>query len=460
MSSTVVSPSTLHRARMQADLLAHYDELIARTSWGRQQILDHQRGRLRALLRHAAISSRFHAERLRGIDVDTVEPDDLTALPVMTKTELMEHFDDVVTDPRITLADAEAALASADDDEPATLLDEVLVLTSGGSSGRRGVFLHDPATCRQFFGSLSRGLVARIRATGAPPGGLRAAMVAAGSLVHATGAAGWLTADGALPFSFVSVPVSLPLAEMVERLNAIRPQLLYGYPTMLAQLAAEQRAGRLRIAPGMVTCTSETLTPEARASIRATFGVPVLDTFGSTEQLIGGSPPDDEVLVFSEDGCIVELVDADDRPVPPGTPSAAVLITSLENRLQPLIRYRLTDSFVQQPPVETHGYLRARVQGRADEVLRFGDVVLHPLVVRSVLAHTPQVVDYRVRQLPRGIAVSALAPGGADAGRLRTELVEALAGAGLPSPEVTVELVPDLPRDTHTGKLRRFVPLP
>ncbi len=96
-------------------------------------------------------------ERLRGVDVDAIEPDDLTALPVMTKAELMEHFDDVVTDPRITLADAEAALARANG-EPATLLDEILVLTSGGSSGPRGVFLLDTPTCRQFFGGLSRGL--------------------------------------------------------------------------------------------------------------------------------------------------------------------------------------------------------------------------------------------------------------------------------------------------------------
>jgi phenylacetate-coenzyme A ligase PaaK-like adenylate-forming protein len=458
MSSKVASPLTLQRARMQDDLLEHYDELIARTSWDRAQILGHQRARLRALLRHAAAYSRFHAERLHGVDVGAVEPDDLSVLPVMTKADLMERFDDVVTDPRITLADAEAALADADS-EPAFLLGEVLVLASGGSSGRRAVFLHDPPTCRQFFGSLSRGLVGRIRATGAPPGGLRAAMVAAGSPVHATGAAGWLTAEGSLPFSFVSVPVTLPVAEVVERLNTIRPHVLYGYPTMLAQLGVEQRAGRLRITPGMVTCTSETLTPELRAAIRADFGVPVIDTFGSTEQLIGATPPDDEVLVFAEDGCIVELVDADDRPVPPGTPSAAVLVTSLENRLQPLIRYRLTDSFVQQPPVPGSGYLRARVQGRSDEVLRYGGVLLHPLVVRSVLAHTPEVVDYRVHQTPRGIAVSVLAPAGLDTVGLRAGLTTALAAAGLPDPEVTVDRVAELPRDAHTGKLRRVVPL-
>jgi phenylacetate-coenzyme A ligase PaaK-like adenylate-forming protein len=449
----------MQRARLQAGLLAHYDELIARTSWDRERIRNHQRDRLRALLRHASTRSRFHGARLRGVDVDSIEPDDLSALPVMTKAQLMEHFDDVVTDPRITLADAEAALAGGDR-EPAMLLDDVLVLTSGGSSGPRGVFLLDRPTSLQFVGALTRGLMARIRATGAPPGGLRAAMVAAGSFVHATGMAAWLTAAGPLPFRFLSVPVTMPLAEMVDRLNAMQPHLLYGYPGMLAQLAVEQRAGRLRITPGMVTCTSETLTPEVRAAIRASFGVPVMDTFGSTEQLVGSTAPDDDVHWFAEDGCIVELVDADDRPVPPGTPSAAVLITSLENRLQPLIRYRLTDSFVQQPPAEGHGYLRARVDGRSDEILRFGDVYLHPLVVRSVLAHAPEVVDYRVRQLPRGIAVSALAPGSTDAERLCHELTMALAAAGLPAPEVTVDLVAALPRDASTGKLRRFVPLP
>ena len=44
--------------------------------------------------------------------------------------------------------------------------------------------------------------------------------------------------------------------------------------------------------------------------------------------------------------CIVELVDADNRPVPPGVPSARVLVTNLTNLTQPLIRYELNDVFV------------------------------------------------------------------------------------------------------------------
>jgi phenylacetate-CoA ligase len=458
MQSTVVSPFTRLRSELQEELLAGYDELIARTTWDRERIRRHQRERLHAVLRHAAAHSPFHADRLAGLDPSGLEPDDLSALPVMTKDELMAEFDDVVTDRRVTRAAAEAALAAADD-EPAVVGNGALVLASGGSSGPRGVFVFDAPAQRQFLGSLSRGLVARLRETGAPPGGLHIAFVAAASAVHATRAAVAITACGALPFHFSAVPVTLPVAEIVNRLDHLRPHALYGYPSMLAVLAGEQAAGRLHIAPRTVTCTSETLSADLRSAIGKGFGVPVIDTFGSTEGLVGAAPPDDTTLVFAEDGCIVELVDQHDRPVPPGTPSASVLVTVLENRLQPLIRYRIPDSFVEQPPVAGHGYLRARVEGRSDDVLHFGGVALHPLVVRSVLVHAVDVVDYQVRQTPRGIAVDVLAPRGVDAATLRADLTGALAGAGLAGAEVSVAAVADLPRDARTGKLRRFVPL-
>lgn len=64
---------------------------------------------------------------------------------------------------------------------------------------------------------------------------------------------------------------------------------------------------------------------------------------------------------------IVELVDERNEPVPPGTPSAKVLLTNLYNRAQPLSRYELTDRFVAQPPAPDHGHLRAAVEGRSDE---------------------------------------------------------------------------------------------
>src|SRR5262249_40064332 len=288
------------------------------------------------------------------------------------------------------------------------------------------------------FSSLLRWQMARMLAPGGPPPrGLPSVMVGAASAVHVTGSAPAWTAGEEMPFRVIPVPVTLPVAEIVERLNSLQPSVLYGYASMLAQLAAEQRAGRLRIAPMTVTTTSETLTPQMRAAAAEAFGAPIVDIFGSSEGLIGTSAPDDEVLVFNSDLCIAELVDAKNRPVPPGVPSAKVLLTNLYNLTQPLIRYELTDSFVRHPHAADHGHLRAQVRGRADEVLSYAGVDIHPHVVRSVLVTSPEILDYRVRQTPAGMDVEVLAVVHVDSARLAGRLAKALAKAGLHHPAIT-----------------------
>jgi phenylacetate-CoA ligase len=447
------------RAVMQADYLAALPASIERLRWSAGELEAHQREGLRALLVHAAAHSPFHRRRLAGIDVARVEPADLAHLPVMTKSDMMDNLGDVFTDRRLTPAIVEGALA-ATATTPVPLLGEYLALTSGGSSGRRGVFVLDRRAAVDFIASLSRSLMARLLAAGGPPpGGLRVAMVGAPSAVHATGSASAWTVGPNMPIHFLAAPATLPLSEIVTRLNALDPPMLAGYPTMLARLADERRAGRLRITPRLLSSTSESLHPNLRAAIREGFGAPIVDIFGSTEGLVGASAPDDDVLVFNSDVCITELVDEHDQPVRPGTPSAKVLVTNLSNRVQPLIRYAITDSFVGQPASAEQGFLRATVEGRADDVLHYDDVDVHPIVVRSVLVRWPEVVDYQVHQTRRGIDVSALATDALDDDALRERLAYALREAGVIGAEVTMRRVETLPRDHATGKLRRFVPL-
>ena len=165
------------------------------------------------------------------------------------------------------------------------------------------------------------------------------------------------------------------------------------------------------------------------------------------------------MLVFNSDGCIIELVDERNRPVPPGVRSAKVLITNLSNRVQPLIRYEMSDSFVRQPDTATCGHLRALVEGRADDLLRWDGIDVHPLVIRAVMVKAPEVLDYQVRQTCRGVDVVAVAPPALDVDRLRDGLATALGAAGLARPEVTVRAVSALDRHPETGKFRRFIPL-
>ena len=284
-------------------------------------------------------------------------------------------------------------------------------------------------------------------------------MVAAGSGVHAT--RGLASLFGGDLMRITSIAATDQLPSILERLNALQPLLLQGYPTTIRRLADEQLAGRLRIAPLAVTTSSEPLTADCRARISEAFGAGVSDQFGSSEGLVGSSPPDDTAIVLASDLCIVELVDSDHRAVPAGTPSATVLVTNLYNHVQPLIRYELTDAFTRQPDAVTDGHLRVTVQGRSDDELRWGAVVIHPLVVRTVMAKTATVSEYQVHQTSGGIDIACVATTGFDPEQLRAALAARLQHAGLDRPEVTVRTATaeQLVRHPLTGKTRRFVPL-
>ena len=113
---------------------------------------------------------------------------------------------------------------------------------------------------------------------------------------------------------------------------------------------------------------------------------------------------------------------------------------------------------VQQPAVPEHGHLRAKVHGRADDDFSYGDVVIHPLVIRSVLVRSDDVQEYQVRQTPTGIAVTAVTEPGVELEPLQTNCVRRSARPASLTPS-QVDSVPHLDRDPATGKLRRFVPL-
>jgi phenylacetate-CoA ligase len=398
------------------------------------------------------------AERLAEVDPDLVGLDDLAALPTMTKAEMMAAFDEVVTDPRLSRSLVEAHLA-ATTTEPTELLGEYVVLASGGSSGERGVFVFDRHALVDYALGLTRTGLGRLLHLGEPPpGGFPMAIVAAGSAVHASRVGAALFTGDLL--AITSVPVTLPLPEIVARLNHLQPLILQGYPSVLSLLAGEQAAGRLRIAPRAVTGSSEQFPADVRARVAAAFGVGVADQFGSTEGVVGVSAPDDPAIVLASDLAIVELVDDHNRPVPPGTASAKVLVTNLTNLTQPLLRYELTDRFVGQPDADDHGHLRVTVEGRADDLLHYGGLVVHPLVIRSVLVSTPEAVDYQVRQTPRGIDMAVIAPDGLDERLLAGRLTVALQRAGLAAPDVSVRRVAALDRHPQTGKAKRFITSP
>jgi phenylacetate-coenzyme A ligase PaaK-like adenylate-forming protein len=291
-------------------------------------------------------------------------------------------------------------------------------------------------------------------AGGPPPGGLPVTIVAAASPVHSSGFAA--AAARGYPVRMTAVPATLPIAEIVRRLNDTPPAALLAHASTLVLLAGEQHAGRLQISPQTVTAISELLTDEGREAIRGAFGVPPVSAFVSTEGLVGHTRPGDAVMRFATDMCIVELVDARNQPVTDGTASAKVLVTNLHNHTQPLIRYELTDRFVGQP-AGRDPYLHAVVEGRADEMFGYGAVAIDPLVIRTVMVKTPGVIEYQVRQTDHGIDAVVVADGALDHAALSSALQHALDAAGLREPRVQLHEVTGIARHPQTGKTRRFI---
>jgi phenylacetate-coenzyme A ligase PaaK-like adenylate-forming protein len=448
------TPTAL-QTQVSAELRERLGAYTGRLGWDADQLATHQQQQLRALLTHAAGHSPFHRRRLGGLDPAHFQLSDLAQLPVMTKSQMMDNFDHVLTDPRLNRPLVEAHLA-ASQHQPGLLFDRYVCLASGGSSGQRGVFVQTLGEWLDFVASLVRPGYAQALAAGGPPqDGLVLGLVAAASPVHSSGF-GAAVAVGP-PVRLIPAPATLPLTEIVARLNTAQPPALQGYPTKLAELAHEQLAGRLHIAPRSVTTLGDLLTDSDRALIEHAFATPVINVFVSTEGLVGHSPPGGSVLSFASDMCLAEPVDDAHQPTPPGEPSTKVLVTNLHNFTQPLVRYELTDGFTSHPSAAP-GWLRASVEGRADDIFHYATVTVHPHVIRSALVSQAAVREYQVRQTERGVDIACVADSDFDQTALAAQLQHALYQAGLAKPQVNINTIPAISRHADTGKIRRFIP--
>lgn len=432
-----------------------------RLTWPLERLHALRDERLRALVRTAKERSKWHARRLAHVDPATLTGDDLSMIPVMTKADVMANWDDIVTDRRLTLVRAETHLSEVASEGPAYLLEDYQVLTTGGSSGRRGVFVWD------FEGFLMYAL-GRDRATlwlqqhdGRTES--RRAVVAASHATHATSLLARTFAGSPQLGATRSFPVTLPLQQIVDGLNAFEPTDLMSYTSMLQRLGEERRRGHLSISPDSVMCAGEPLTGESRSDIEDAFGCPLSNLYAATEVgIVARSYPGSPGLHLNEDIAVYEPVDGANRPVAPGARARRLLVTNVINHALPLIRYELTDevTVLDEPnPGPWTGRRIADIEGRSDDTFSYEGVEVHPYVFRSAIGRRREVLEYQVRQTVTGAEIALRTESPIDTDALTSELLTSLLALGLPNPEVRVIVVEAVPRQGNAGKVRTFVPL-
>ena len=445
---------------------------VARDAWTTQRggspvINQRQRVRLAELVRYARARAPFYQELYRDLPANL---DDIRALPPVTKPDLMDRFDQWLTDPAVHRADLEAwtkDLSHLGQD----YLSQYLVCTTSGSSGTPAILVLDHRELAVMNGlgyirALSSLLSLRIIWAILRTGGRSAAVFATGG--HFLGAALMARRQRAMPwranryrlFSALS-----PLAEIVAGLNTFQPGLLSAYPSALLLLAGEQAAGRLHIRPSFLGSAGETLTQSGRKEIEAAFGCSVVDLYNATE--VNGSTFVCRLgaMHYSSDWFVFEPVDEQRRPVPAGVPSHSLLVTNLANYIQPVIRYELGDSVTMLPGRCRCGspFPHFRVEGRTDEILSFprddgSEVNLLPLALETVVEETPGLRRFQLVQTgPRALVLRMEPqPGAVDSNVWLTaeaHLQSYLHERGLH--DITIVRSPDAPRqNARGGKLR------
>ena len=123
------------RLRHIEHLLPQIGEHFERVAWPAERLHAERTAQLRELIAMAVQRSSWHRDRLGDVDLTTLDADDVRHLPVMTKGDLMDNFDAIVTDPEVRLVDVNAHIAKLEGD--AYFRDELHAVASGGSSGMR-----------------------------------------------------------------------------------------------------------------------------------------------------------------------------------------------------------------------------------------------------------------------------------------------------------------------------------
>jgi phenylacetate-coenzyme A ligase PaaK-like adenylate-forming protein len=419
-----------------------------------------QSRRLAVLLEAARRGSPLYRERLR----DAASFHDV---PPVGKRELMERFDDWVCEPRLRL-DALRDFVADPSRIGQAFGGEFVVWESSGSSGEPALFVQD-AKAMAIYDALEAWRRPRRWQRWLDPWyvGERVAFIGAtgGHFASTVSIERLRRLQPALAASLRSFSFLQPLKELVEQLNRDRPTIVATYPTAALLLAEEAAAGRLDIAPREVWTGGETLTAAMRRVVERQFACPVSNSYGASEFLTLATECRFGALHLNSDWVMLEPVDEQLRPLPPGEPAWSTLLTNLANHVQPLIRYDLGDR------VRVHAGRCAcgsslpviDVEGRCDDMLVLrdpgGDAVrLVPLALTTVLEDDAGVFDFQLVQCAADTVRLTVGgeQGRAELKRARGALTAFLRSQGLKQVRIEGRVAPaTIP--ARSGKVQRVV---
>lgn len=350
----------IFRRLMVRDRKIHYYNAFSDTqwySWSAMQAL--QLEKLKVVLDHAQRYSPYYGAVFRTVGIrptDIRNLADLSNIPLLTKTDLRGHLDDLIctdADPRFCVRNS-----------------------TSGSTGEKTVFFSDSRTAqiraplvRRAYEWVGIELGDReLRLWGAH-------FDVAKSKQLRERIFNWLN-NRAVVSAYDMDDDSI--AALLRHMKRFHPDYLFSYPSSIVHVCDYlKRNGASAYSPPKGILTSgEQLDSWQRELIEAHFRSKVFNFYGCREVGIIAQECDRRTGLHTiPENVIIEIIDDDGRPVPPGT-TGEIVVTDLCNLVMPFIRYRIGDSgriLAGECPCGRNGLPRIAIEGRTFDIVRSPD---------------------------------------------------------------------------------------
>ncbi|HQR09223.1 MAG TPA: hypothetical protein PLN21_20545 [Gemmatales bacterium] len=450
-----------------------YNRVMKRSQ---EDILRIQDRRLSELLRHAQAHSQYYRDRWKGINIETCRLQDL---PILTKADLMEHFQEVLTDKRLSKPPIIEFMTNLDNIGK-YYLDEFVVSHTSGSQGQAAIIVQPKdAPFHLFAMQVARGH-AMPKTWGTVFKKLfqkrsRWALVLFKPCFIPSGAAfGYMPKASRKLADMLRLNLSDPFEETVKKLEEFKPNFITAYVHVLEQLARAAKQGKTTLVSDgnlqLVIAISEPLSPDTQKYIEENLKVPVANHYalGECPQLSLGCPSGKGAHI-NNDMAILENVDANNQPVPPGTPGAKVLLTNLMNFVQPIIRYEVDDVITISPdpcPCGNQLPLISSIAGRSNDQFwitnRKGEALeMSNFIFKDAFLYLFDLSEYQVTQTGHNqfqVLVEIVPGSKLTQEEIRKSIENVLHVEGVNVElDCRIDIVAKIPHDQKSGKVRRFI---
>lgn len=160
--------------------------------------------------------------------------------------------------------------------------------------------------------------------------------------------------------------------EIVREIKKLKIDVIFTFPSVLLRLAEYVQSQGVRLPVKAMIAQGEVLPESWRTAIQKAFNAPLFHTYGATELArVGFECRQQHGYHLIADAAVTEVLADDGRPAAPGE-EGNLIVTNLNNKCSPLIRYQIGDRGVlsaSRCPCGITYPLLENVTGRMDDYI-------------------------------------------------------------------------------------------